>query len=192
VKPADAQSAYSADGQIKIVVPRSAFGIKAGDSLGSFLIRVTVRAGAVNPTPDNAPDNLAPTGQYVVKGNENCAVPQADLAVTGKDLALSGLKGAGNVQVLAVVVHNVGDAVASNVKVQFSVDGVAVGSPVTIGQVAPGGTGRATTNWDTHGQNGTHTITATADPANAIVEKDESNNAASRAAVVQGSKVVLQ
>ncbi|MDX6450069.1 MAG: hypothetical protein QOH16_118 [Gaiellaceae bacterium] len=192
VKPADAQSAYSADGQIKIVVPRSAFGIKAGDSLGSFLIRVTVRAGAVNPTPDNAPDNLAPTGQYVVKGNENCAVPQADLAVTGKDLALSGLKGAGNVQVLAVVVHNVGDAVASNVKVQFSVDGVAVGSPVTIGQIAPGGTGRATTNWDTHGQNGTHTITATADPANAIVEKDESNNAASRAAVVQGSKVVLQ
>jgi hypothetical protein len=192
VKSADAQSAYTADGQIKVVVPRSAFGIKVGDTLGSFLIRVTVRGGAVDLTPDNAPNSLAPTGQYVVKGNENCAVPQADLAVSAKDLALSGLKGAGNDQVIAVVVHNVGGAAASNVKVQFAVDGVAVGSAVTIGQITPGGTGRATTNWDTHGQNGTHTITATADPANAIVEKDESNNAVSRPALVQGSKVVLQ
>jgi hypothetical protein len=192
VKSADAQSAYTADGQIKIVVPRSAFGIKVGDTLGSFLIRVTVRGGAINLTPDNAPNSLAPTGQYVVKGNENCVVPQPDLAVSAKDLALSGLKGAGNSQVIAVVVHNVGNATASNVKVRFSVDGVAVGSDVTIGQIAAGGTGRATTNWDTHGQNGTHTITATIDPANAIVEKDESNNAASRLAVVQGSKVVWQ
>jgi hypothetical protein len=191
-KSADAQSAYTADGQIKIVVPRSAFGIKAGDTLGSFLIRVTVRGGAIDLTPDNAPNSLAPTGQYVVKGNENCAVPQADLSVSGNDLALSGLKGAGNDQVIVAVVHNVGGAAASNVKVQFSIDGVAVGSAVTIGQIAPGGTGRVTTNWDTHGQNGTHTITATIDPANAIVEKDESNNAASRAAVVQGSKAVLQ
>jgi hypothetical protein len=192
VKSADTQSAYTTDGQIKIVVPRSAFGIKAGDTLGSFLIRVTVRGGAVNLTPDNAPNSLAPTGQYVVKGNENCAVPQADLSVATKDLALSGLKGAGNTQVIAVVVHNLGGAAASNVKVQFSVDGVAIGSVVTIGQITAGGTGRATTNWDTHGQNGTHTITAAADPANAIVEKDESNNAASRPALVQGSKVVLQ
>jgi hypothetical protein len=192
VKSADAQSAYTADGQIKIVVPRSAFGIKVGDTLGSFLIRVTVRGGAIDLTPDNAPNSLAPTGQYVVKGNENCAVPQADLAVSAKDLALSGLKGAGNDQVIAVVVHNVGSAAASNLKVRFSVDGVQVGSDVTIGQITPGSTGRATTNWDTHGQNGTHTITATVDPANAIVEKDESNNAASRPATVQGSKVVLQ
>ena len=61
----------------------------------------------------------------------------------------------------------------------------------TIGQIAAGATGRATVVWDTRGANGTHTITATADPANAIVERDESNNAGSRGVVVQGSKVAL-
>jgi hypothetical protein len=189
--PADAQSGYSADGQIRIVVPRSAVGIKPGDTLSSFLIRVRIRGVAADLTPDNAPNSLAPTGQYVVKGNENCTVPQPDLAIGSGDLALSGLKGAGNDQVIAAVVHNVGSAAIANVKVRFAVDGVQVATDQTIGQIAPGGTGRATVVWDTHGQNGTHTITVTADPANVIVEKDESNNAGSRAAVVQGSKVVL-
>src|SRR5205085_2553274 len=109
-------------------------------------------------TPDNAPNSLAPTGQYVVKGNENCVVPQPDLAVGSGDVAVSGLKGAGNDQVVAVVVHNVGSATASNVKVRVSVDGTAVGPDTTIGQIAAGGTGRTSAIWNTHGQNGTHTL----------------------------------
>ena len=191
-KPADAHSAFTPDGQIKIVVARSAFGIKPGDTLSSFLIRVTVRGGAVNLTPDNAPNSLAPTGQYVVKGNENCTVPQPDLAVSPSDVGLTGLKGSGNDQVLAVLVHNVGTATASNIKVRFSVDGSAVAADQTIGQIAAGGTGRAFAVWNTRGQNGTHTVTVTVDPANAIVEKNESNNTASRTALVQGGKVALQ
>ena len=104
---------------------------------------------------------------------------------------MSGLKGAGNEQVIAAVVHNTGNAIASGVKVRFAVDGVQVGTDQTLGQIAPGGSARATTVWDTHGANGTHTLTATADPANAIMEKDESNNVGSRQAVVQGSKATL-
>jgi hypothetical protein len=191
-RPVDAQSGFSADGTIRIVVPRATFAIKPGDTLTSFLIRVTVRGGAVNLTPDNAPNSLAPTGAYAVKGNENCATPQADLAVAPSDLALSGLKGSGNQQVIAAVVHNRGTASATGVKVRVAVDGVQVAAVQTIGQILPGGTGRASVVWDTHGQNGTHTITVTADPANAIAEKDESNNAASGQAVVQGGKVALK
>jgi subtilase family serine protease len=127
-----------------------------------------------------------------VKGNENCAVPQADLTLGSKDVAVSGLQGAGNDQVIAAVVHNAGSASASSVKVRFAVDGVQVGSDQLIGQILPGGTGRVSLVWNTRGQNGLHTISVTADPANAIVEKNESNNAVSRIASVQGGKVALK
>ena len=49
--------------------------------------------------------------------------------------------------------------------------------------------GRASVVWDTHSQNGSHTITATADPGNAIVESNEGNNTGSRSVTVQGGKV---
>jgi hypothetical protein len=191
-KAVDPQSGFSTDGTIRIVVPRSAFGIKPGDTLTAFLLRVSVRGGAIDLTPDNAPDSTTPTGAYAVKGNENCSTPQPDVALGSSDLALSGLKGQGNDQVIAAVVHNAGSASATSVKVRFAVDGVQIGTDQTVGQILPGSTGRAAVVWDTHGQNGTHTITVTADPANTIVEKDESNNAASRQAVVQGSSVALK
>jgi subtilase family serine protease len=87
-----------------------------------------------------------------------------------------------------VVVHNSGTVLASNVRVRFTVDGVQVGSIQTIGSIAPGGTGRTSVAWDTHG-NGTHTVVATADPANAIAESNESNNSGSRIVTVHGGKV---
>jgi hypothetical protein len=191
-KAADPQSGYSVDGTIRIVVPRSAFGLEPGDTIGSFLIRVSLGGIAVSLTPDNAPDSLTPAGAYAVKGNENCSTPQPDLAVGGSDLAITGLKGAGNDQVIAAVVHDLGNAAASGIKVRFAVDGVQIGSDQTIGQILPGGTGRATVVWDTHGQNGTHTLTVTADPGNTVAEKDEGNNLGTRQIVVQGGKVVLQ
>jgi len=191
-KPADAQSGYSTDGTIRIVVPRAAFGLKPGDTIGSFLIRVSVNAVAVNLTPDNAPDGLVGTGQYAIRGSESCATPQPDLAVSGSDLGVTGLKGAGNEQVLAAAVHNTGTATARNVVVRFTVDGVQIGADQVVGQILPGATGHVTVNWDTHGQNGTHVLGATADPAGAIPEKSESNNAGSRPLLVQGSKVVVQ
>jgi len=191
-KAVDPQSGFSPDGTIRIVVPRSAFGIKPGDTLTAFLLRVSVRTGVLDLTPDNAPDSTTPTGAYAVKGNENCSTPQPDLAVGSSDLALSGLRGQGNDQVIAAVVHNAGSASATTVKVRFAVDGVQVGADQTVGQILPGGTGRASVVWDTHGQNGTHTLTVTADPSNTISEKDESNNAASRQVLVQGSSVALK
>jgi hypothetical protein len=185
-----AASRYTTDGTIRIVVPRSALGISVGSQLTQFLTRIRVESGTGSAlTPDNMPNSLARAGSYTVKGNENCTVPKPDLAVTGNDITVSGLKGAGNDQVIVGVVHNLGTAAASSVKVLFTVDGKQVGSLQTIGSIDAGGTGRASVTWDTHGQNGTHTITVTADPANAIAESNESNNAGSRQVTVQGGKV---
>jgi hypothetical protein len=187
---ADSQSRYSADGTIRIVVPRSALGASVGSNLTDFLVRIRVESGTGSAlTPDNMPDSLARTGSYTVKGNENCATPQPDLVIGSNDISFSGLKGQGNDQVVVAVVHNTGTADASNVKVQFTVDGAQVGSLQTIGSIVAGSSGRASVVWDTHGQNGTHTIAATADPANAIAESDESNNTGKKQVTVQGSKV---
>jgi len=74
--PADPASGYSADGTIRIVVPRSGIGNPArGQILSSFLTRVGVELGPTGSaiTPDNAPDGLAGAGSYRLIGNESCA-----------------------------------------------------------------------------------------------------------------------
>src|SRR5205807_6364136 len=163
---------------------RSAINANVGGNLTQFLVRVRVEAGAVALTPDNMPDRLARAGSYTVKGNENCATPKADLAVTGNDITVSGLQGAGHDQVIVAIVHNLGTAPAANVKVRIAVDGNQIGALQTIGSIPAGGSGRASVVWDTHGQNGSHSITATADPATAIAESNEGNHTGTRAVPV--------
>jgi hypothetical protein len=187
---ADPSSSYKADGTIRIVVARDAVGATPGGNLSDFLVRIRVESGTGSAlTPDNAPDSLARTGSYTVKGNESCPVPQPDLAVTGADIGVSGLKGQGNDQVIVAVVHNLGTAAAANVQLRITVDGVQIGGLVTIGSIRAGGSGRGSVVWDTHGQNGSHAIVATADPNNAIAESNEGNNAGTRNVTVQGGKV---
>ncbi|MGH8101165.1 MAG: PKD domain-containing protein, partial [Chthoniobacterales bacterium] len=72
---ADASSAFSADGTITMVVPRSAVGNPGiGDNITGFLIRVRAEVPVVGAiTPDNMPDSLAPSGTYGVAGNDSCA-----------------------------------------------------------------------------------------------------------------------
>jgi hypothetical protein len=73
--PADPASNFSADGTIRIVVPRSGFGNPApGQSLSSFLTRVRVELGPTGSalTPDNAPDSLVGAGTYRLVGSESC------------------------------------------------------------------------------------------------------------------------
>jgi hypothetical protein len=72
--PAEPASNFSADGYIRIVIPRSAIGNPLpGTTLSHFLVRIRVEAGAASFTPDNMPDSLTPAGQYKIKGSENCA-----------------------------------------------------------------------------------------------------------------------
>jgi hypothetical protein len=71
---ADPASNFSADGTIRIVVPRSGFGNPApGATIAAFLSRVRVELGPAGAlTPDNAPDSLAGGGSYRLVGSENC------------------------------------------------------------------------------------------------------------------------
>ena len=191
-KAADPTSSYdTAAGSIVIVVAAADVGLSSGGQISGFN---AAAVQSVNPptgggaaaTVDEMPNGLGYQGSFGVGG---CTTPQPDLTVAPTDVTLSGLKGGGTDQVVMAVVHNLGTASASSVKVRFAVDGVQVGTVQTIGAIAAGGTGRASAVWDTHGQNGQHTITVTADPANVITEASESNNAGSRTVTVQGSKV---
>ena len=72
--PADPASGFSADGTIKIVVPRAGIGDpQRGEALTSFLTRIRRESG-LGPalTPDNMPDDLVRAGSYTVRGNEAC------------------------------------------------------------------------------------------------------------------------
>jgi hypothetical protein len=191
-KPADPSSFYdAAGGRIVIVVSSSDLGLKSGDQITGFN-SASVQSvssptgGGAAATVDEMPNGLGYTGSFSVT---TCSTPQPDLAVASTDITLSGLKGQGNDQVVVAVVHNTGTANASSVKVKFAVDGNQIGTLQAIGSIPAGGSGRASVVWDTHGQNGQHTITVTSDPANAITESNEGNNSGSRTVTVQGSKV---
>jgi len=56
-------------------------------------------------------------------------------------------------------------------------------------KLAAGSSNRASVICDTTGQNGQHTIAATADPNHAIAESNENNNTGSRTVTVSGGKV---
>lgn len=184
-KPADAASRYNADGTITIVVPRSAFGINAGGQLSKFLTRISTRLVAGSLTPDNMPDSLARAGSYTVKGNENCVVPQPDLTLAPSDIGTYQYKGQGAKQVIAVAeVHNNGTADASAVAVRFAMDGQTFATQ-TVARIAKGSFVRLTAGWNSKGAKGSHTLTVTADPANAIAESSETNNSASQTVVVK-------
>ena len=67
--PALAGSGYNPDGTITVIVPTSGVGNPLpGQSLTSFLTRIQV--GLI--TPDNMPNDLAPSGQYTLAGNAFC------------------------------------------------------------------------------------------------------------------------
>ncbi|HEX6290179.1 MAG TPA: CARDB domain-containing protein, partial [Herpetosiphonaceae bacterium] len=90
--------------------------------------------------------------------------------------------------VLTATVANTGNADTQNVVVRFQ-DGAAV-----LGESAPialaKGTSQAVSiTWDTRGVSGEHVIAGQADPANAVAESNETNNAAQRTITIRGNRV---
>ena len=191
-KPADSSSFYdAAGGTIVIVVPISDLGLKSGDQISGFNSASvqsvsTPTGGGASATVDEMPNGLGYTGSFTVG---DCPVAQPDLAVTASDIGTVQESGKnGKLVTIVVTVHNIGTADASNVPVRISVDGTQLAQP-TAPSIAAGSFTRVSAQWDTKGQNGTHTITATADPDNTIAESDESNNSASKIVTVKGKQV---
>lgn len=89
VGPLDPASAFAADGTITLIIDGAKVGSAgAGKKLSKFIIRVAVSAVAQSLTPDNAPNDLVPTGVYTRVGNESCrpnAAPLAALEATPRD-----------------------------------------------------------------------------------------------------------
>jgi hypothetical protein len=116
--------------------------------------------------------------------------PLPDLALSPSDISFSVDRVVGGDRVtIRATVHNAGTADASNVKVRFTDNGTAIGADQSIASIAAGGSGTASTVWNTKGLKGDHTIAAIADPANAIRELNETNNTAGVTVKVRGNKV---
>jgi len=88
---------------------------------------------------------------------------------------------------LSAVVRNQGDGSSSATTVAFTVAGQAVGT-ASVGVLAAGAQTTVTTSIGARAA-GTYSISATVDPANTVVESNESNNSASGSFTVTGGPV---
>jgi hypothetical protein len=164
--------------------------------LGRGVIRIV---GALLPMPTDQyyhPFGLANyaltySGYQVLKNTLQWERPLPDLTLSPSDIALSSERVVGGDQVtITATIRNVGTLAAAPVAVRFTDGGQQIGSVQAIASIAAdGGTGTAQVVWSTKHLKGERTLTVTADPANALAELDEGNNAASRTVVVQGNKV---
>ncbi len=161
-------------------------------SLGRGVVRVV---GALAPMPTENyyhPFGLADyavtySGFQVLKNALQWHRPYPDLTLSAGDITATRVR---DRTTLTAVVHNAGDAAAATVPVRFAVDGVQVGTIQTITALAAGGTGTVSVPWSTKGvRNGDHVVTVTADPADVVIESDETNNSASRTVTVRGNRV---
>jgi uncharacterized repeat protein (TIGR01451 family) len=74
VFPLDPASNYKADGTITLVLPESAIGISAGQTLTNFITRVRAESQAGSAlTPDNVPDGVQAGQRYTLVGTAACA-----------------------------------------------------------------------------------------------------------------------
>ncbi len=191
-KPADPSSFYNPiSGTIVIVVPIADLGLQSGDRISGFNSASvqsvsTPTGGGAAATVDEMPNGLSYDGSFAVS---DCPIARPDLSIAGTDIALVQQDAkSGKLVTILVTVHNVGDADAASVPVRFAVDGVQIAQP-TIPAIAAGSLAHASTQWSTKGEKGDHTITVTADPANAIAESNEANNAASKTVTIKSGTV---
>jgi hypothetical protein len=111
--------------------------------------------------------------------------PKPDLAVTPEDVTLTTQKDRATI---TATVRNIGGVGAAGFLVRFADNGALIGER-SVAALGAGDTATVSVPWSTRGLKGERTITVSVDPANAVAEADETNNEASRTAVVQGNKV---
>jgi len=128
-------------------------------------------------------------GIYVLRAQyDDCRT--RDLTLSSSDITFSKRKEQGaDVVTINARIHNLGTGAASNVAVQFIVDGAEIGR-TTIPSIPAGGSATTSFLWGSLKQlQGTHTVTVVVDPENEIEEPNENNNNASRQVEVVGNKI---
>lgn len=159
-------------------------------ALGKGVVRVV---GALLPMPTEQyyhPFGLANyaltySGYQVLQNALQWERPLPDLTVSPAEITFSSSKGT---TTITATVRNSGQAAAAGAAVGFTDNGSPIGR-ATIASLPAGGSGTVSVAWSTKRIKGERTIVVTADPANAIPELEESNNAATRVVTVKGNKV---
>ena len=125
------------------------------------------------------PTNL-PAGQYITRGwlLTYCAGAELpELTLSTDDITFSNpTPTVGENITINATIHNIGNANATNVTVQFFDDGTQIGSNQTISSISAGGAGTTQVNWTA--TYGSHNISVVVDPYNVIAENNEANNIA--------------
>jgi hypothetical protein len=117
------------------------------------------------------------------------------VTVRGSDLQVTALSASntkaksGEKVTLTATVSNTGSGAAPTSRTEFVLDGATVLGVVDTPAIAAGSSVEVPLRWDTSGVRGDHTIRATADRTNTIVEANEANNAATLTVTVRGNRV---
>jgi len=114
---------------------------------------------------------------------------KADL--TPRTLTLTAVKAkGGDLVTFTANVANLGQASARNVAVRFLIDGAQLGAEKTVAQLAGGSNASVSSDaWSASHADGTHTAKVVVDPANAVPESNDANNASTLTFRVKGGRV---
>lgn len=162
-----------------------------GDGTSSTQTTPTVSHQYVNPGTYTA--SLTVTDS---RGKASTNSATRAITVNGKpDLVITTLVASNNQAkqgdkvTFTATVKNQGSASAGASSTQFKLDGKTVLGTAATSSLAAGASVQVTTNWQTAGvKQGSHSIMATADSANAVVEGNETNNTNSVVVNIQGNK----
>jgi hypothetical protein len=117
------------------------------------------------------------------------ARPAADLVVGNMQARnTKGVREGDKVTVTATI-RNDGSNAAGASKTEFLLDGATVLGLVDTPAIPAGGSAQVSVLWDTRNVKGEHTIRATADKTNTVVEGSDTNNTGTLTVTVQGNKV---
>jgi immune inhibitor InhA-like protein/CARDB protein len=118
------------------------------------------------------------------------AKPTPDLVVSNLEAKNSKSVREGDKVTVTATIKNIGVKSAAASKTEFRLDGTTVLGVVDTAAIpANNGTAQVSVSWDTRGVKGEHTLKATADVTNLIVEDSEGNNAGTLTVTVKGNKV---
>ncbi|MEM4307531.1 MAG: CARDB domain-containing protein [Thermoplasmata archaeon] len=131
---------------------------------------LTVVISSSNPADSNNTNNRATIFIYVGK---------PDLEISETNITLSNTAPvSGELLTITAKINNLGDGKAVNPKVRFYLDGILLGTDITIPEIKPRNSTFVQTQWIASG--GNHTLVVYLDPANQIAEENETNNNATK------------
>jgi subtilase family serine protease/Tol biopolymer transport system component len=179
---------WGGDGSLVVIDGGSVSRVRLPGSFAFDGVRLDPGLNALSALASDASANRSVPADPILITRDTSHLP--DLEVRSADVAvLPQFPAPGDRVRVATTVRNTGGADAGPFMIAFlDLDEAGVPAPIGTGQsvpgLAPGAQAVASVEWDTAGLQGRHRLSVLVDAAGAVVEADESNNAAARDAVV--------